>query len=349
MILTFIMNLLIRKNLVVALLLLTLVIRPTQANPLAIAIPSAAVATYTALTAITVGSVYVFATVAHPTIPGITWSNFQSLVPTASQISDLTKTLEANIALKVALNQLRTSYNNVVAGIELAAEESDVVDQTSVLAFYNQIQQTCAAFPGQIDCSALASSFDGLLGASELVLWDYADAISPSNTESGLVPVTTASELTNSFAIEGTTSDCNSGEFFNAYNNKYDLSRDSVSNIHASMNGSGGTVSEFITMLKKGGGWGCHAIGKRRTTVTGKGEDKVTTHAFNLRFVPLEYYKYVNTGVPQDNRVKRYLMCMGWRLEKGLNDTTCTEKMKYDACERATNISRFCAKEARLR
>ncbi len=346
------MKSLIRKRLLVALLLTTILVRPTQANPIAIAIPSAAVATYTALTAITVGSVYVFATVNTPNIPGISWNILGSPVPAANELTDLTRTLESDAALKVALNQLRASYSNVVAGIELAhADELAMIDQAPIAAFYSQVQKTCAAFPGKMDCSALATSFDGLLGASELVLWDYADAISPSNTGQSLVPVTTASELTNSFATDGTNSDCNSGEFFHAYSDKYSLSRDSVSNIHASMNGSGGTISEFITMLKKGGGWGCHAIGKRRTTklTEPKTKKETTLHTFNLRFVPLEYYKYVNPGVPQDSSVKRYLMCMGWRLEKGLNDTTCAEKMSYDACERATNISRFCAKEARLR
>lgn len=316
--------------------------KSAQAHPIAIAIPEAAVATYAAITSILVGSTVYFAAAKLPDIVGIEWKTLFPATASGTQLSGLNTTTDLERGLSLALSDLHIAYNQLVTDLEMA-DLSLGIEQSRVESFFLRVQATCNTFKSNLDCAVLSASFQEQLSTAEFVLL----ASEASYLGSELVPITAAMAETNFFATEGTDSDCNSSQFFNAYNGKYDLSRDAVSNIHASMNGGGGTVSEFITMFKKGGGWGCHAIGKRRTLPTDAAGNQA--HTFNLRFVPYEYYNYVKPGVPQDNRVKRYLMCMGWRLEKGLNDTTCAEKMKYDACERAVSISRFCAKDARLR
>lgn len=323
--------------------------KPAQANPLAIAIPSAAVATYTALTAITVGSVFVFATVNTPNIPGIAWNSLRVSNPAPSAVSDLTRTVEADATLKVALNELRNSYNQVVAGIELAyADGATTVDQGPIQAFYTQVQNTCAAFSGRLNCAALATSFPKLLETSDTRrIGTSTGAIDVDigghfgTVTRGAVGVESADGLlssevfaySNRYQYDG---DCGKDPFFNQYSSGYRIFK----NNHTTAYDNAAYKSDVqLYLISKQAG----ANNQDACFVDAKGN--AYERSLDLVFYPAmggEWKKYQKLG-PQSP----FKRCLLDKLGQ-LNSATCTEKTSRDFCAGAITARNTCANQFRL-
>jgi hypothetical protein len=292
--------------------------KQVQANPLAIAIPSAAVATYTALTAITVGSVYVFATVNTPNITGIAWDSLRmtNVAPTA--VSDLARVIEADSTLKVALTGLQSSYHEVIAGIELAyADGATTVDRAPIAAFYSQVQNTCAAFPGRLNCAAQTASFESLLHTCEMTL-----LASGANIQLEKTQAIAEMEVFQMATANDYSGDCRSSDLFNSYNQTYNM-RHSGS-ISEPLDGSG-SVTQAISLIGRKG------VSKLRCDLW------VT---FNPTMNKMTYSFDLPMNIERRNEPK-FQSCLENKI-RDINTSTCRQKMQHDFCKKVHDAQSMC-------